>query len=125
MRRCVKLLWRIMPKPLDVKQRNREHDARRRTAQPWRALYKTARWLHLREAQLRDEPLCQRCKARGVVREATVVHHKEAHKGDPVLFFDAGNLASSCKPCHDRDEQAIERGGRARQTVGPDGWPID
>jgi 5-methylcytosine-specific restriction protein A len=97
-----------MPKPLDVKQRNREHDARRRTAQPWRALYKTARWLHLREAQLFREPLCQRCKGRGVVRIAEVVHHKVAHKGNHELFFDAGNLASSCKPCHDSTEQVIE-----------------
>jgi hypothetical protein len=53
-----------------------------------------------------------------------VAHHKVAHRGDAGLFFDAGNLASSCKPCHDIDEARVERGGKARPTVGSDGWPI-
>jgi 5-methylcytosine-specific restriction protein A len=108
-----------------MRQRNREHDTRRKAENPWRAWYGTERWQAARLAQLRKEPLCQRCKDRGKVVEATVAHHKRAHKGDPELFWDPDNLASSCKPCHDIDEQRIERGGRARQMVGPDGWPID
>ncbi|MCK1541433.1 HNH endonuclease [Bradyrhizobium sp. 179] len=114
-----------MPKPLDLRQRNREHDARRRTTQPWRKLYSTARWQALRTSQLRLEPLCKRCMDRGKVVQATVAHHKVAHRGNPELFFDPNNLASSCKPCHDIDEQRIERGGQARQIVGPDGWPLE
>lgn len=114
-----------MLRPNDVRQRNREHDARRRTAQSWRRLYSTARWLTLREAQLNLHPLCKRCVDRGKVVEATVAHHKVAHKGNPELFFDPNNLASSCKPCHDIDEQRIERGGQARQSIGDDGWPLE
>jgi 5-methylcytosine-specific restriction endonuclease McrA len=114
-----------VPKPLDRRQRNREYDARRRTERPWRAWYSTARWRALRATQLASQPLYERCKARGVIRPATVAHHITAHKGDEVLFWDTANLASSCADCHDTDEQRIERGGRARQTVGPDGWPVD
>jgi hypothetical protein len=53
-----------------------------------------------------------------------VCHHKRPHKGDEALFWDQGNLASSCADCHDVDEQRIERGGRARQQVDESGWPI-
>lgn len=114
-----------MPKPLDLRIRNREHDANRRRQHQYRAWYGTARWQALRLAQLRTEPLCARCKAKGLVMEATVVHHRKAHKGEAALFWDPENLASSCAPCHDIDEQRIERGGKARQGISPDGWPLD
>jgi 5-methylcytosine-specific restriction protein A len=105
--------------------RNREHDARRKANNPWRTLYDSAQWKALRRNQLMREPLCKRCKDRGTLTPATVVHHKVAHKGNVALFFDANNLASSCKNCHDVDEQRIERGGKARQAVDADGWPIE
>lgn len=113
-----------MSKPLDRLERNREYDAKRRAERPWRSWYSTARWRAMRAAQLASQPLCERCKARGVLQPATVAHHIKAHKGDEALFWDAANLSSSCADCHDVDEQRIERGGRARQTVGEDGWPI-
>ena len=115
----------IVPKPEHRRARNREHDAKRRQEKPWRAFYNTQQWKALRLGQLMREPLCARCAARGVVRAATVAHHKRAHKGDRELFFDPRNLASSCADCHDTDEQRIERGGKARQAVGADGWPIE
>jgi 5-methylcytosine-specific restriction protein A len=114
-----------LPKPLGRKERNRESDARRRQDKPWRKWYSTARWLAARLAQLRKQPLCERCLKRGVIRAATVVHHTTTHKGDAELFWDASKYASSCADCHDVDEQRIERGGRARQDVGDDGWPLD
>lgn len=114
-----------MPKPLDRRIRNREYDAKRKQQQPWRVLYKTSHWQALRAAQLSKHPLCERCLARDKLTPATVCHHKIAHKGDTVLFWDSGNLASSCSPCHDIDEQRIERGGKARQVIGADGWPVE
>lgn len=112
-----------MPKPLDRKERNREHDARRRTAQPWRALYKTTEWQALRlRVFARDGYVCQMCRK---VAPNPVADHKKQHMGDLVLFFDEGNVQTMHKRCHDIDKQRIERGGRARQDVGVDGWPID
>jgi 5-methylcytosine-specific restriction protein A len=113
-----------VPKPLDRRIRNREYDARRRAEKPWRAWYSTARWQRIREAQFAAHRLCQRCLDRGLVEPATIVHHVDRHEGDPVKFWN-GPFASSCQPCHDIDEQRIERGGQARQTIGPDGWPVD
>lgn len=111
-----------MPKPLDKRERNREHDARRRQNKPWRKLYGTARWQAARAEQLARVPLCERCSTEDRPVPATVVHHKERHQGDEALFF-GSPLASSCADCHDIDEQRIERGGQARQIVGEDGWP--
>lgn len=88
-------------------------------------LYDLARWSRLRLKQLSQHPLCERCSSRGVVTAATVVHHKVPHKGDLKLFFDHANLASSCKPCHDIDEQRIEREGRPRQMLDEFGWPVE
>jgi 5-methylcytosine-specific restriction protein A len=97
-------------KPLDRRLRNRESDARRREAKPWRAFYNTARWKALRDRQLAKQPLCERCIAKGLVVRATVAHHRERHEGDAVKFFQ-GELASSCAPCHDVVEQGIEARG--------------
>jgi 5-methylcytosine-specific restriction enzyme A len=88
-------------------------------------LYNSRRWKDIRRDQLEAEPLCARCQTRGVDTLATVAHHRVPHQGDEKLFFDRSNLASSCKPCHDQDEQRVERGGRPRSTTDADGWPTD
>lgn len=112
-----------MPKPINKRERDRDHDRRRREQKPWRALYSTARWKACRADQLQRQPLCERCMSRGIVTPATVAHHTIRHNGDEELFFN-GPLASSCSDCHDIDEQRIEHGGRPRQAVDADGWPI-
>ncbi|AHE51713.1 HNH endonuclease [Sphingomonas sanxanigenens DSM 19645 = NX02] len=85
--------------------------------------YKTARWQRRRAAQLRDEPLCRMCQGEGRITAATIADHVIPHRGDPVLFWQ-GELQSLCKPHHDRDKQRIERGGKPRQAIGLDGWPV-
>ena len=111
-----------MPKPLERRERNRESDTRRRQAKPWRGWYNTVRWQAKRAAQLQAEPLCQRCQAKGLVVPATIAHHITRHNGDAQLFW-YGELGSSCAPCHDTVEQAIEARG---YEVGSDadGRPV-
>ncbi|MBR1230221.1 HNH endonuclease [Bradyrhizobium sp. AUGA SZCCT0176] len=121
----IALPWCTLPKPLERRQRNREYDTKRKAENPWRAWYGTARWQALRAAQLAKQPLCQRCASRDRIVAASVAHHTTPHKGDPVLFWDPKNLSSSCADCHDVDEQRIERGGKARQTIDDDGWPVE
>lgn len=113
-----------VPKPDWRRARNREYDERRHRDKPWRSWYKKPRWVTIRAAQLQKQPLCERCLSRGTITPATVCHHVDRHEGDPVKFWN-GPFASSCSDCHDVDEQRIERGGRARQQVGEDGWPVD
>jgi predicted HNH restriction endonuclease len=44
--------------------------------------------------------LCERCMNKGVVKPATLVHHKQSiRNGGAVYAMD--NLMSVCIPCHD------------------------
>jgi 5-methylcytosine-specific restriction enzyme A len=60
--------------------------------------YDTQRWKRLRAAYLVQHPLCE-C---GCGYAATVVDHRKAHRGDPLLLFAWDNLQAMTKPCHDR-----------------------
>lgn len=81
------------------------------------------RWQREREHYLRDHPLCVMCEREGRVTGATIVDHIIPHKGDPKLMWDHDNWQSLCKPHHDRDKQAIDRGGKPKAPIGIDGWP--
>ena len=91
---------------------------------PWRHLYNMKAWHRLRTAQLRDEPLCRLCSARGDVTAASIADHKIPHKGDEALFFDRENLQSLCKTCHDSAKQKQEKTG-ALPGCDASGWPLD
>lgn len=67
------------------------------------------RWQQYRLSYLRQHPLCVRCKALGMVVEATIVDHVVPHQGDQVLFWDERNHQALCKPCHDGDKAREER----------------
>ena len=88
------------------------------------SLYKTKAWYRLRHKQLSDNPTCCMCKALGRVVAATVVDHVKPHRGDVGLFYDAANVQSLCKPCHDRHKQRLEKSGiLAGNDVS--GMPLD
>lgn len=68
------------------------------------ALYTSARWRKLRRHILDEHLLCECDDCRGGlgrVRRAAVVHHRQAHGGDPTKFFDPANLLPMAKACHD------------------------
>lgn len=111
-------------KSSDQRERERAHDARRRTHRPWRRWYKLAAWQRLRAAQLSRQPLCERHLAIGDVVPATVVNHRAPHRGDWSKFEDPANHESLCEACHNALAQADDVRGYAL-TVGPDGWPTD
>jgi 5-methylcytosine-specific restriction protein A len=83
-------------------------------AREWRHLYDSVAWSNLRAWQLRNHPLCERCRIEGRVTAATVVNHRIPHKGVAALFFNSTNLESSCKPHHDGAIQSFERTGIER-----------
>jgi 5-methylcytosine-specific restriction protein A len=68
------------------------------------------RWNRARLAFLNEYPLCASCVRKGRTTEATVVDHKEPHKGDPTLFWDRGNWQPLCVRCHNA-KSATEKGG--------------
>lgn len=73
-----------------------------------RPLYRYARWLHLRKAQLSAEPSCRFCALAGVDKPATVCDHINPHRGCVEAFW-SGPFQSLCVECHNRHKQRIER----------------
>jgi 5-methylcytosine-specific restriction endonuclease McrA len=65
------------------------------------------------------------CAKQRVVTIAAVVDHIIPHKGDMRLFWNPNNWQPLCKLHHDSDKKIIEAGGRPKQLIGADGWPID
>jgi len=49
---------------------------------------------------LAEHPLCVKCEAEGRVTAATVVDHKEPHRGDYDRFWDESNWQSLCSYHH-------------------------
>lgn len=66
--------------------------------------YNTTAWRNLREAYMKQNPLCEECLKKGKVTPASSVHHiKSPFKGgelNKVLFLDYNNLQSICHECH-------------------------
>lgn len=77
---------------------------------PWHAWYKTARWQALRSRVfLRDLFTCRKCGVLIQHPPDRVADHIEPHRGNPALFWSEENVATLCKPCHDRVKQAEEQ----------------
>lgn len=74
--------------------------------------YKSRRWKALRDAQLSRQPFCECRLHAGRTVRAEIVDHKLPHRGDSNLFFDAANLQSLAKKCHDGWKQRLERSGQ-------------
>lgn len=90
-----------------------------RNGDPSRALYNTAAWKRLRKFKLARNYCCEceRCAKAGRRLIATVVDHRQPHRGDPALFYDLENLQSMSKACHDR-KTASQDGGFGNRRKG-------
>ena len=92
----------------------------------WYKWYFKPRWKALRAAQLHMQPNCMRCG-----EKAQVVDHRISHKGREEFFYNADNLTSLCKRCHDsktaREDSNFAKGGRdwALGRCDVTGDPID
>lgn len=90
--------------PSDEVGRSRFRDR----TQHWRAWYKTARWQHIRKAQLEAD--CYTCRMCKRVTTELVCDHVEPHRGNEAMFW-SGPFQSLCHSCHDSRKQAEERHG--------------
>jgi 5-methylcytosine-specific restriction enzyme A len=89
---------------------------------PFDSLYKSSAWLRRRAHQLRVEPLCQWCRARGITTAASVADHVVPCGNDRTAFI-TNPLQSLCTQCHNGKWASDKRG--YRRDVGIDGFPID
>jgi len=114
----------IMPptfRPKGVSSRleqRREHDSRR-DLQAQRQWYKTARWQKLKLAvHVRDQFVCQEtgtlCVGKHPAHNSPVADHIIEPDGDPVLFWDQGNIRTVSKAYHDSERQREQIAARGR-----------
>ena len=87
-------------------------------------LYQSRLWKSIRAAHLHAHPLCEMCKARGLIEPATVCDHVTPHRGD-LNTFAHGPFQSLCASCHSNDKQRLEMGAKIMPHIGIDGWPVE
>ena len=76
----------------DRAARNREADR----------FYSSAAWVSIRRSKLACDPLCEVCKALGMLVPARVVHHRVGVLECIDGRLDMDNLQSLCASCHSR-----------------------
>jgi hypothetical protein len=98
------------------------HDWSSRPSERW---YSSNAWKRRAADQIRREPLCAACQARGLVVAARIADHVEEHGGNYGAFR-LGRLQSLCAPCHDQKHGRRVTGGPAiSREIDEDGYPID
>ena len=71
-----------------------------------KSVYNTTIWRELRIEKLKEQPLCEVCQEKGIIKLADEVHHPipiskgTSRKDKEALGFDWNNLQSLCKQCH-------------------------
>src|SRR5262245_25332521 len=80
-----------------------------RDRKPAGRFHATAVWQKARAWYLKTHTRCERCKAKGRVVEATVVHHLIDVADRPDLALETANLEALCVQCHN-SETARRRG---------------
>jgi hypothetical protein len=106
-------------------QGQKEHD-QWRSQQPYRKLYNSAGWKHLREIKLHRNPLCEICEKENPPRyvPATVVDHSIDHDGRAEVFFKLEGLISMCKMHHDSRTASMHGFGSDNSELAPNTLPV-
>lgn len=81
-------------------------------------LIHASQWVELRCRVLSAQPLCERCKAEGIITAAVEVHHitpvehGTTYAEKRRLCYDPANLMALCHGCHVRIHTELGRCGR-------------
>lgn len=95
------------PSAESTKAAQAAYDRRRGKDRQW---YGKTQWRKVREAFLKENPLCVDCQSAGQYEPANEVHHKIRRKDNESLQFDFDNLEALCHSCHSK-RTAEERNG--------------
>lgn len=86
--------------------------------------YKSKTWQKCRDNYLKSVGgLCEKCKAKGEITPAVIVHHKihlnANNIKDPSITLNFDNLCAECRKCHGEEHGTVKR-----YEVGEDGTII-
>lgn len=87
--------------------------------------YGTKAWKQTRDAYIKSVGgWCEDCKAKGILKEAEIVHHKVWLTADNIndasLSLSFSNLKAVCRDCHAEEHEARQR----RYKIAEDGSVI-
>ncbi|HQB10978.1 MAG TPA: HNH endonuclease [bacterium] len=90
------------------------------------AFYKSNQWEKCRQSYLKSVGgLCERCRAKGRINPAKIVHHKiflnQANINDPLITLNWHNLEAVCKQCHEEIHENCGRKQSKRYIVDDSG----
>lgn len=108
----------------EISKRSAKKRARSSTSRggdKYKAFYGSPAWKALRERKLKQDPLCEVCKANGFIREGKDIDHVVEIKDDFSLRLDITNLRTNCRSCH-MAKTARARKERESKNVGRTGW---
>ena len=76
--------------------------------------YKTAAWVNCRNGYLKSVGgLCEKCKAKGLIVPAEIIHHKihlnADNINDPSITLNPMNLEALCRQCHGEAHGNVKR----------------
>lgn len=88
--------------------------------------YWTTQWQRCRADYMKKVGgICERCKAKGRLVPAEIVHHKEhltfENKNDASVAYNFSNLEALCRDCHNKEHF---RQDKRRFTIGKNGEVI-
>ena len=87
-----------------------------------KAFYQSQAWKETRKAYAASVGgLCERCRSRGLIVPAQIVHHKihltPDNINDPNITLDWSNLEALCRDCHGEMHKKVKR----RYTINENG----
>ena len=79
-----------------------------------KAFYKSAAWKHTRDAYNKSvSGLCERCRAKGKIVPADIIHHKvyisPDNINDTTVTLNWDNLEAVCRDCHAEEHLGNEK----------------
>jgi len=89
-----------------IKQNNPVRNDRTLGKRVYQKVYQDKRWKRLRQVKFMENPICEKCRERGITTVTQHIHHvKPFDVNSPDLearAFDYDNLISLCVECHNK-----------------------
>lgn len=90
-------------------------------------VYHSTQWIKLREAFFIENPLCQNCLEKGIIKPTEEIHHIiPISKGETLeemktIGYDWNNLRALCRDCHKEIHKELGSGflGNNKKGLNP------
>ncbi len=93
-------------KKVEKKNKSNEKKSKsERYAVKYSSFYSSKDWRALRDYKRELNPLCEKCYAKGIIKDTEEIHHMVSIEADMSKALELDNLISLCKSCHDSEHE--------------------